>query len=57
MTFSMIHCNTWDDRYAFSMQGESIIEQTNGYVMCLQFSMKEENILEHTNAKCYLCTL
>ena len=43
----------------FNMQGEDIIEHTNGKtsVMCLHFHMQEEDILEYTNAKCHEMTL
>ena len=41
----------------FSIQGEDIIEHTNGKCHVLHFSMQEENVLEHTNGKCRLCTL
>ena len=37
----------------FSMQGEDIIENTNGKCHVFTFSMQEEDILEHTNAKCH----
>ena len=30
MTFSVAYWNTWGDSFCFSMQGESVIEHTNG---------------------------
>ena len=43
---------------SFSMQGEDILERTDGMcVMCLYLGMQEEDVLEHTDAKCHLCRL
>ena len=39
------------------MQGEDVIEHTNGMCHVFTFSMQEEDILEHTNSKCHSCTL
>ena len=41
----------------FGMQGEDVIEHTNGKYRVLHVSMQEEKIHEHINAQCPLCTL
>ena len=37
----------------FSMQGEDILEHTNGKWYVLHFSIQEEEIVEHIHPKCH----
>ena len=55
---STYHVGIHETIMSFSMQGEDILERTDGMcVMCLYLGMQEEDVLEHTDAKCHLCRL
>ena len=48
MTLSVVHWDTWDDGFVFSMHEEDILEQTSVKYRCVHFSQLEDQCVTKT---------